>query len=380
MSTHASFRNRLITIIKESTLIAFFSSLIVDVTELSNKIWSYSVVAFLLTLPLKALSAIYDFIKEKNKNLEGVSKLIFNLLAGLTALLLLAIIVTTPAANIYSLIVFVTLGTNLLLVAEGITQLLGLAYHLASALIAPAQSIERKAFLQAAMSNINTVIIVASTLTLLVIPFSAPVLFALTSTFIGYLGLNIAWHSLPPLRNAIKSLFHLDTPEKDMAQTPNQMATPLKTQTTPNEMLKLKSHGLFFQPPYRKKVVFNALKTGRPDDALAFLNREINNKLAGFKQQAPLNAKQEKKAKALLKAQTTMNDGNGKAEDISKLIEANPDVYKSFFTNKADTLDILEAVKLYLRDAPMRLAPLANQLPLQTIEEADKVQIPLQVN
>lgn len=343
---------RTTTAAKYSAFISYFSTMLSEEALETTNLWTASIFLFLMTAVARAVFSVRDYIYAKNKNLSGLSRVLFNFTVGGAAAALMGVFIIAPIKG-WGVLYYAIMGINGLFAVEAVLNTLGCFYHLALAYQAPASSTERKEALQSAIASINKAFIAATVLTVLLVPFNPPVAFALSVGFVAYLGANVIWHVLPQVRQFVKSLLHLAKPEEDMALSPiNKPTQAIKQDRTAEDKTReTKYHAsLFGGRAYRKKVVYDYLNKGYVQKAKAYLKDECQTKLDKYAALTSTSNRQLAKQTVLTQALTLLESPDATLEQLLDLIEQNKKVHQSFFAETADTIDLLEGVKLYLRE------------------------------
>ena len=108
----------------------------------------------------------------------------------------------------------------------------------------------------------------------------------------------------------------------------------------------------FFARQYRKVMVQQLLESDSSLEAVAYLKYQIHDKCRLYPQ-ANLSDKDQAKFDALMKAQSWLTEpaSQENLEQLHHLLNTNNQIHQSFFCLTSDTVDILEAVELYLQSA-----------------------------
>lgn len=351
---------RLTTVAKQSAFMTYFSTMLSEEALETTNLWTASIFLFLMTAVARGFFSIRDYIYAKNKNLSGLSRVLFNGLVGTAALSLMGIFIIAPMQG-WNLLYYTILGINGLFAVEAVLNGLGSIYHLVLAIQAPANSIERKTQLQAAFGNLNKALIAATVLTLLIVPFNPPVAFALTCGFVAYLGVNVVWHAVPKFRQLVKSFLHLTAPVDDMSLSTQPTLTQAiqdENRTDADKQRESKYHAsLFGGRAYRKKIVYDYLKDAQVGKARAYLKDECSLKLNHYLQLSSLNPRQVAKQTVIRDALLLLDNASASVEDVQALIDQNQKVHQSFFAETADTIDLLDGIRLFLREVKSFKSP-----------------------
>lgn len=344
---------RLTTAAKQSAFMTYFSTMLSEEALETTNLWTASIFLFLMTAVARGFFSIRDYIYAKNKNLSGLSRVLFNGLVGAAALSLIGIFIIAPMQG-WNLLYYTILGINGLFAAEAVLNGLGTIYHLVLAIQAPANSIERKIQLQTALGSLNKAIIAATVLTLLIVPFNPPVAFALTCGFVAYLGVNVVWHAVPKLREVVKSLLHLSAPEEDMPLSSQMTLTQAiqdENRTDLDKQSESKYHAsLFGGRAYRKKIVHDYLTKAEVGKARAYLKEECELKLNRYSELSSLTPRQVAKQTVIQHVLSLLDNSAATVDDVQQLMDQNQKVHQSFFAETADTIDLIDAIRLFLRD------------------------------
>ncbi|HHF7380603.1 TPA: hypothetical protein ACPSKF_001106, partial [Legionella anisa] len=293
-------------------------------------------IGFLLTV--NALINGYRLAKASNRNLDRwflfAASAVCAVLAS-TALYGAAI----AMAFGYSFTAAPWFFTSSLIVAWG-HQFVMFGLNLYRAFESPPNSIQRMHYIQAALSNLFAMTLLASALGAVVFTLLFPIapavgtLFALTAVFLT--GLDILWHVAPhALKRTIKGWFHLSKPDVAQDAIANQ-----------EEILKLKNlkegepkhHRMFTCHDYSAVIRTMEIGAIKP-----YLLKLIQNKLQILGQKVdPENEKIKDKVSLLIVLKNAIEN----PQEISKkeMLATYPLAFQSFWTEKGDVEQILDAV------------------------------------
>lgn len=322
-------------------------------------------------LPFLILSRLFSGIMtglvdshQKNFNLSSLLNMSVGIVLGVLPMLVIVISMSVleHAALIAQLM---TLGS----IFFGISSVFhfgGLFANLFKAVMAPAGSNERKAYLQQAIKHTINCFISVALFALITFSFAPPVTLALMGTVSIVSTFYMAWSFSPNLRRGIKWLFGLKQSDETLEFIHSHKSSQEHIDKKTVEDIHVeKSHfGHFFKRAYRREVIRHYLSNTQPELAKNYLLDQIKEFREKYTKQFPnlteneFPKKQQEKLAALEEAEgllTARVQPSEKAEDrvasheaIKGILKRHPLSEQSFFADVSDTKDILEAVDFYL--------------------------------
>ncbi|HHT0592368.1 TPA: hypothetical protein ACTXXA_000836 [Legionella anisa] len=296
-------------------------------------------IGFLLTV--NALINGYRLAKASNRNFDRW----FLFAASAVCAVLASIALYGAAISVafgYSFTAAPWFFTSSLIVAWG-HQLVMFGLSLYRAFESPPNSIQRMHYIQAALSNLFAMALLASALGAVVFTLLFPIapvvgtLFALTAVFLT--GLDILWHVAPhALKKTIKGWFHLSKPDVIQDAIANQEEILKLKNLKEDEPNHLQHHRIFTSCDYSAVIRTMAIDATKP-----YLIGLIQCKLEILRQKADL---EDDKIKDKISLLTTLLNVIETPEKISKkdVLAKYPLAFQSFWSEKGEVEQIFDAV------------------------------------
>lgn len=345
--------------LRQFSITSIFLSMLAALSRLTDRLdlTILAVPLLILSFTLKSILAVIEFATAKNKNLPKFAK-IFAMLGLLTLSILFIPVLLTMYQGGISLLITLGVLSSGIIALDIMYRFTRLIFNLTRALLAPPNSIERKAYLQEVVKSALNIVLASTVLLLLFMPFSSSIGIALLSAVVLHTLATITWQFSSKLRHSVKSFFHLEKPDVDMKVTPTPSISPTQPRTALDTQFEKKHYNSIFKRAYRKDVVAHYIQQGNKEHALTYLKEQLTQKIAQY-DTPELGEKQLAKKESLLEAQSLLNKGDIAPDEIDNIINNHPLSEQSFFANVSDTVDLLQAIKSFLTLAPTNLT-LAN--------------------
>jgi hypothetical protein len=315
-------------------------------------------------LPFLILSKTFDGIMTALSSFDSknitLGKLIATLVAAaLMSCAMLIIMISMTTAVHAALIASLSTLAVVFFSIDAIYHIGGFLADCYKAFMAPSNSNERKAYLQAAFKHVVNFAISLGILALLTVSLSPPGLIGVAAATIGLCTCSMGWSLIPnKWRQGIKRFFGLEKTTHPLEITSSKTLANAKQHDVSiaeltADIQKEKSHyGNFFKRAYRRDVVIHYMTENKVEATKDYLHRQIDGFKAKYANAFPDNhlpQKQQAKINALNEAEALIDQKAPVSKDaISDIIAKYPLSAQSFFADVGDASDILEAIDCFL--------------------------------